>query len=646
MGKKSIILKSIGIVSLYASASFAVLKMAPIEKIESKKINLEAFVNLAENIKYLNQQNTSENLASDINREVLIVNSINKELDREIKKQKNNLSYKLNKVDTVSFKLSSIKRENKSIDLSVYEINNSDDIVVKKFQAEKISKVEMSIPTIQEEVAVAEKIDSTDEMVFFEYKDKPEVKNELKAENINTKLYERPISDTVKNVIKREIGEIPVVENKKKKIETKVEIIPEEKNNESMESEEALNDQVVFDYSSTIRKAENNISESKVSALVAKNVKNVEVNIRAIDVNLNNGSVNHKSSFEFEPDYDRNERIYDNNSGEIRYSLTTEAETSIATGVLVAQEYVPTRLDLVMNTHNTVVPMFKEEMMNSFLTKHSTDKVNAILISMPSALKDVDIDSEYSKKIFLNSKFKEDNTNRQFVMFLGVTAGNILVKYDIEGSTSQKIIYVGEGEIYFEEPVFEKGERNSFELTTRKLLSTKNTELNISNRDVRVFNTDIVSKKQGLNVYELKMPTSVAGNRKYIQVKTDGNDVFVGVDGPSKIEIPEKEFISRVIQKNNINSLEDRCLIQVNLNKEISNIVVAGKNASGDMYLETSYLTGDGEIQSEYSEDAEKVFIIGEQIGIVSANIEYSNGTKENMKTYCSNGTYLIEQLR
>jgi hypothetical protein len=141
------------------------------------------------------------------------------------------------------------------------------------------------------------------------------------------------------------------------------------------------------------------------------------------------------------------------------------------------------------------------------------------------------------------------------------------------------------------------------------------------------------------------MPTQILGARKYFELNYQGNTVFVGTQKETKLEIPQTDFIAKVMEFNKISDLEQRCMVQVNLKKDISDIKSSGKNASGDMFVETTYLDGEGHLGSESAEMAEKIFLLGEQEGIMNLFINYTDGTSESLKTFCSNNTFLVEQL-
>jgi hypothetical protein len=87
-------------------------------------------------------------------------------------------------------------------------------------------------------------------------------------------------------------------------------------------------------------------------------------------------------------------------------------------------------------------------------------------------------------------------------------------------------------------------------------------------------------------------------------------------------------------------------MVQVNLSgRDLRDFKVNGKNASGEMFVETSFLDNDGNFTRDSSELAEKIFISGDQEGVFNARFDYADGTTEFLKTFCSEGSYIVEQL-
>jgi hypothetical protein len=273
---------------------------------------------------------------------------------------------------------------------------------------------------------------------------------------------------------------------------------------------------------------------------------------------------------------------------------------------------------------------------------------NLILVAVDENIAEVEIDGGYSDKIFFDENFKKMDTQKlaNYVLFSGVKNGNVLLKYLLSNKeTAQKVIYVGEKEMYFEAADFSESERELYSFTTRNLMSSKEIELSISPDLIKAFNTNISAKKRTLNTYELKMPAMVTGTRKYVEMKHLNDSIFVGVDNKLEVEIPSNEFISRVLDANEVSSLKDHCVVQINVSKELKEFTVNGKNKSGEMYTETTFLDESGKFSKTDSEQAEKIFVVGDMEGIFSAKLEYSDESVEFLKTFCSEGSYIVEQL-
>jgi hypothetical protein len=689
-----------------------------------KTIDLGAFVNLQRNISALGETKIISPMDEShlLRKEELVISSIDKELTKTINdrkkifKKKTNTNKaiiafkKSNKIkskniinDEVQSVQSSIVKIKQSEDLSKYEINNKELVYLSSYSLENseiVSNTKFDYSSIDEinneqkfekevkkvigsiEPVESKNTNDDNDLKVFDYpqaevKTKTNAKklalkpNGIAKQEIDKKLYERPLSDTVKKAISREIGNYKKISTEAKNTYLNDENVDTQNSfddSNTDDTSEALKniqmstqasnesksnieeDQLSFDYSA-LKKPTTNVvttqaSLEKSAFAASKPQVTTQIKMRTLEVNMSTQKNKAGSSFEFIPDFDRNERSYDSNTGELALEYSNNNDSQTLTGVVSKNGFVPTRIDLLMSSHQLVVPTFEEKNYQMFLEKNEISKTNAIVISLPENVSDVEIDSEYEKKMSLDKKFKETANNRQFIMFLGVKSGNILLKYRLEdNSTAQKIIYLGEEEIFFEEPVVENGKRESFELNTRSLMSTKIKELNISSSDVRVFNTNITAKKSALNVYELKMPSMLLGSRKYLEVKYQGNSVFVGTQNDKKIEIPQIDFIKKVLEFNQVSSLDERCLVQVNLTKEVSDIKTAGKNATGDMFVETSFLDVEGKMNKEGPELAEKLFIMGEQEGIMSLFVNYTDGTSEALKTFCSNNTFLVEQL-
>lgn len=673
-------------------------------RLHPQTIELSAFTNFASNIQSLSTPK-NEDVHAEMN-DAQITADIIKVIDKEISQKIRRTRYSLvphlvkvqkNKIAKVEIKKEKITNEIVSVhsseDLSAFEINNNDLITLYGLSVEQVEYSQFENTTlassyteeskeVRDEVAV--KIASTenattapieadevkmiqpapskevmntevtsskdDDLVMFEYSDK--VSPEAKVDrSIDAKLYDRPLSSAVKRAISRELGTTPI---------KKLEPVTTQKNfaeNEKIQIEDQeidLNspDTIVYDYSSEkTSKALKASGESEAFAAPTElNTHETQFVIRAKELNLNTQKLSQLHGFEFVPDYDRAERMSDSAAGEIMlgYSLTGEMNTQ--TGLVQAQGIIPTRIEVALGSMKGLeVPLLNENGIQKFLQKQGLSiEGNLLMIALNSNIIDTEIDSDFGAKFIFDKNFKpvQQINGASFVLYAGVKTGNVLVKYLLANKeNAQKIVYVGDGEMYFEDPSFTTSSRETFTFTTRSLLGQKKKELSIDGGAISFFNTNTSAKKKTLNAYELKVPTLVTGMRKYLEFKHLKDSIFVGLSSEKEVEIPGNDFIGKVLEMNQVNSLKERCVVQLNLSKDLRGFTANGKNRSGEMFVETTYLDKDGNFTRDSFEYADKAFIVGDMEGQFSVKLDYTDGSSEFLKTFCSEGTYLVEQL-
>lgn len=492
-----------------------------------------------------------------------------------------------------------------------------------------------------------------DELVMFDYSAGGDKTSE--APQKMKKIFDAPISDSVKNAIERAVHKSTAVAMNtrsapSKRIASSIQTTTEpDALQEAMEDE----DNLVFDYSKKTQASVAKTTASEISAFMAaadaKPVNQVDFTVKAREVNLATRKSTQVFGFEFVPDYDRAERMDDQTSGEIKFGYTLNGDASTQTGVVQAHGLIPTRVELNLLSSGMDIPLLSEVGIQKFLSKKQTGVTgNLLMVAVDPSIEDVEIDSDYQYKIFFSDKFKmlQSKDKASFILFLGVKTGNTLIRYLLDNKESaQKIVYVGDGEMYYEDPDFVGTQRELYTFTTRSLLGKIVKELNINGSDVSFFGTKITAKKKTLNAYEIKVPELVDNSRKYLEFKHMGTSLFVGTKNTKEIEIPGQDFINRVMQANELSELGERCMVQINLKKDLRDIKVSGKNRSGEMFAETSFLDTEGNFTRESSELAEKAFVSGDLEGIFSVRLDYADGSTDFLKTYCSEGAYLIEQL-
>lgn len=700
--KKSVFVKSFGSAFLSAAVVVGTLACSHSQR-ETKQIDLSAFSNLAANLNSINTKNSelSETAnAEDVN--AIIITHIDSELKTKINKSR----HQMKKASVFARELiaknwNDIKPKFKPV---IYEsvkivepqeatdaiINNKDLIKLYAFQPEVVSYKEfanLSIETIKEDGVVASNEEikdevvhsmastvnetaAADDMVMFDYSkaETDSVKEVVNAnlasdvseklvaqaapEKTSPKMFNSPLSSSVRAAIARELHKSPSALLNTQKFNQVDEDVTPKLDDDSLKKIMDNEDSIIYDYSKEKTSALQKDSSSFASDLeVSTQDQAVEKEfiIKAREVNLNTQKVKPSIGYEFVPDYDRSERMDDGAAGEIKlgYSLTSEMNTQ--TGVIQAQGMIPTRVELNLAEGGMTIPLINEEGIQKLLVKKGMDiQGNLAMFAVDPSIKDIELDSTYDAKMFFNNNFKvvDSLEAANYVLFLGVQTGNTLLRYHLDNKeTAQKIIYIGDGEMYFEDSEFVTSERELYSFTTRTLLGKKAKELNVEASLIGLFGTKTTSKKKALNAYELKIPEMVAGSRKYLEFKHMPATLYVGTTSEKNIEIPGMDFIRRVLQANDMEEIGQRCVVQINLSKDLRDIKVSGKNKAGEMFTETSFLDADGNFSRDNAELAEKIYVIGDMEGQFGAKLEYTDGSTQFLKTYCSEGSYLIEQL-
>lgn len=562
------------------------------------------------------------------------------------------------------------KRENKKLEelprSKKKEINNREMIELYAFNTEKMIankheaiklSVEVGFAT-QDLVAMEENkteelraysseatMPDSDEIVFYDNpKSIERVGGQVVSNITSAKIFNLPISDVVKRAIKREIRhEESQVKTEKKRSSKSKEL--------SLDEDQEI---VVTDYTnnkaSGVEKIEDNkkTTSSALSAEAEMPSKGKYL-LEAEKVDLYQKKSERLIGYEFIPDYNRDERINDNNSGQITIGFTEDLAENVMSGIVNGKNIIPTRYEIDLNTQKNAVPVLDEEGVQKFLEdKKLQIEGSIVLVARNESIHDTELDTQYQSKIYLDSNLEVsvEPVDAKYIMFLGIAPGNFVIRYLLDSNESaQKIAYVGDGEMFYDDSSFIEKSREVYSLSQRNIMSTKLKELDIKEENFVLWDQNVISKKRAVNAYEISHPVRVDSERSYFRIRDRQGDIYVGVSSDKEIEVPNYEFIEIVKEKFNINSLEGKCLVQLNIKKELASISVGGKNKLGEMYIETLFLDKEGSFLVEDQGLSEKIFILGDMEGVVSAKLEYANGSVQNLKSLCAENNFMIEQL-
>ena len=599
------------------------------------KVNIDysAFRNLSNNLSEISSSAISSASADDTLVTKEIISTIEKEINKSIAHVKYAKHHSKNKKEKIEI-------QGMHIAENISEINNGDQVQLKTIETEKKAfnkfdqtvidavtvnnsstiSVENSNGPIEPRKEIKDEVEA--DMPMFEYSSKE------KAENTKD-LYDRTLSPTVKEAISRASGNIL------RKNPLTIDETIKESNNESYNDS-----QIMFDYT----KEKKNRGKVEKNEGFTSNITMSNYGLKVSHLDIENGRSEEIKSFNFTPDYNREERIDSSAAGIVTMQYELSGNVNTQTGIIEANGMMNTRVEVNLNTQGeALIPMISLDAAEKLYASK-----NIILLAITSDVRDVEINESYSEKILLDVNAKKtDNLDQvHFVLFSGMRSGNVLLKYLLKNQeTAQKIIYVGEKEMYFESADFIEGSRELFTFKTHQLMSEKSASLTINPELISVLNSGTKAKKHTLNTYELKMPAMVNNTRKYLEMKHLESSLFIGADDKMEIDVPSGEFISSVLKANQLNELRENCIVQLNVSKELAAFEANGKNQTGEMYTETTYLDDEGNFSKDDFESAGKVFLVGDMEGIFNAKLEYSNGSTQFIKTYCSPGSYIVEQL-
>lgn len=579
-------------------------------------------------------RNTVEKIDIDLG------NKIYKDQKKFINNSELVLNIKINPVtiqkeNWVAF-LESKNIEKSLIALGEYYPSNNDVLANKKSEEVQVDKKEIE-DKANLRMAANKKL-SDDELVFFEY-----AKPNDEAANIKLASKSEKINNPTN--IKDQKEESIVDQNFVPANVAKV-----------IERELTSQDSLSLAHSAPVKRDER--VDPKPEPLPPAPQMNTSV-LKAIEVNMNNGDIEAINSFNFIPDYDQN-MVYesDNYEASLALDFNTRNDYSVVRGRVDSQGMLMTRVELPLLTshHQLEVPLFNQRNFFDYLeTKDIQGYGGYLLVDLDDTeIIDVDLISVNSKKnenyearIFLDENFKETKIDNKFryVLFLDVTPGVVLVRYlNDNGAEMQKPTFILPDEMVYDPTKTHEYSSEKVVLMERGSLANSNIALDIDNDNIVDFYSGISPDRESINEFYINRDFVFSGYRKYLELNHLESPVIVGYGNDSTLEVPALDYIEKIMDEMDI-TLERECLIQLNLNKGITDIRLYGEAINGPLSYETKYLGSDGYFTDDINGMSEKLFMVGMEPGIVSLKVEYSDKTSEYFQTYCSEGSYLIEHL-
>ncbi len=418
---------------------------------------------------------------------------------------------------------------------------------------------------------------------------------------------------------------------------------------EEISAEES--EQIVKSLQSSVKKE----IEKRVDVIHKVNLpidSNLKINVDS--VMLSKGVSKKQSNFDIRFYDNFYETFSDHGAGDITIKTKLNNRMAVRSANVVLHGHIPTNTDLVFEPQSFVidVPLIETTSMEQILDKNKlTGRGGHLLVQLDSEriTEDARLDKSYEKMIYLDFEFKQvdpGNSDYNFLLFIGVEPGNALLSYVTKNrDIRSKIIFITENEVYFDTNEYIQKEKDEFELVENHLLGNKNLALTLSKKEINLLASNKRPNKKSLNRYVYKNMSYPLGTRQYSVLNHLSDSLFIGRWNNSIVEVPSDDYIKFIMDKFRMQNIGSQCVVQINLAKAARKIISSGRTVYGHMRLDKKILDEDGQIFDEVSENTTKIFLVGDNQGVINAKISYLDGSFDYLQTYCSEDTYLVEQM-
>lgn len=353
--------------------------------------------------------------------------------------------------------------------------------------------------------------------------------------------------------------------------------------------------------------------------------------------------------FDVVPSYNLNDILTDAGGGSLKLDYPLFSEKGLFHGSLIHRDTVRVNFEVALGAelNDYSVPVFDLAQFNEYLTKNNASVPGGfVLVEYSDGVESVDIE-KYERVLNLDQKFQviKDESKPEYSLFIGVEAGNVLLRVlNDKGEIGEKVLFAYDDEVTFSTTHFESSKKVEFTLYKESLLGKKS-PLSLDSESIQYFNLPINPERKTLNTYSIKSPPLLEGMRRYLEVKS-GDDLFIiGTDKGGDLSIPTRKTLDFYLSEVNLADFQSSCIVQLNTGKPIESVQLDGITGRGPMLLDTHFLNDDGQLFKNIDGVVRKAFITGDYQGTLYLNMKYVDGTQEVARTYCSPGTYVIENF-
>jgi hypothetical protein len=291
------------------------------------------------------------------------------------------------------------------------------------------------------------------------------------------------------------------------------------------------------------------------------------------------------------------------------------------------------------------VPIFKNEFLQELGINENLKNHGHILIESEQKILSFDIDNRYLKAIYLDRNYKTSETPTERVFVVGVEPGlSIISIEDAMGARIHQFTQINNDQVNMAIMLDKKEKYRKIKYHEKGLVS--NTEISLSELDIKMF---LVEGK----IQKLSPSVFLQQENNYYQLMHLKEPIYLSIHQNKNVVIPTEKFIENIMGKINPNFNKNSCLIQINLNGRLKEIKYQVESYNSSMVERVIYYTKRGEYFESLTDETDTVFLLAENQtgdylgdkGTAHFSLFYDDGRKETFQSFCSPGTYLVEQL-
>jgi len=320
-----------------------------------------------------------------------------------------------------------------------------------------------------------------------------------------------------------------------------------------------------------------------------------------------------------------------------------------------SDEHVSTHAEIAMIDERFEIPMISLQTLQRYTAAKGAEATGFVLIRLDAETSDVTIDGKGFRKVRLDATMREVGANEAtYILFTGVESGNrTLSILHVDGRSAHRLIHVVEGQLTYEANNYLSEDQVALELQEEDVLAKEKRPLVIAGEQIGAFFTGDKGQKTATDKYRFRSAPRLLGARQYFALTHQGEELYVGVDGSTRADLPSESLMREVIRRFRLGGNARACVVQVNLDRPARHFQVSAQSFRDG---HTSYglvLDADGQFYESMGANSRRLFLMSENVSgdeqsdnaKLNVRIEYNDGSFRSFSTFCSPNSYLVEQL-